>query len=403
MKKILFTTYSGYPTPNSGGPNKIIFEIIQNLDREKYQADFLSYDLFLEDIHPLSSKDSFQGKLSTKKKITNFLFENIPFYRTLTANSLYLKYHYKKRDKNFQKKIIGKRYDIIHAHDCLSLYHLLNLNAKKILTIHSKGSIVQDLMDGFYNQKYLMNNKTRLENMEIEAFNKADIVIFPSEAGKNLFLTGRENKLTNKYLQTIYNGIDLCYISQYKGNLNIFKKYGISDNYKLKILNVAKHITVKRIDILINVINELKKLYNKNIILICIGKGPETENLIKMVNSFNLSQNIRFIPYVEHNEILDFMKVCDFFVMPSERVVFDMVILEALATGICILANNEGGNKEIIKNGINGYLIENNNMKEILSKILSEEKLDKHTIVNSIQKFSLDNMVENYSQLYSTS
>ena len=175
--KILFTTYSGYPTPNSGGPNKIIFEIIQNLDREKYQVDFLSYDLFLEDIQPLKSKESFENKLSVKRRFTNYLFSNYKLYRILTANSLYLKYHYKKRDNRLKKNVRGKKYDVIHAHDSLSLYNLLNLESKKILTIHSKGSIVQDLKDNFSNQKYLKRNVERFWKMEIDSFNKADIVI----------------------------------------------------------------------------------------------------------------------------------------------------------------------------------------------------------------------------------
>jgi len=63
--------------------------------------------------------------------------------------------------------------------------------------------------------------------------------------------------------------------------------------------------------------------------------------------------------------------------MPSERVVFDMVILEALASGLPIIASDEGGNREIISDGKNGYLLKNNSAKHIaivISTIIDKRK-----------------------------
>ena len=48
MKKILFTSLTGYPNPNTGGPNKIIFEILKKLDYARYSPSFFSYDAKIE-------------------------------------------------------------------------------------------------------------------------------------------------------------------------------------------------------------------------------------------------------------------------------------------------------------------------------------------------------------------
>lgn len=400
MKKILFTSYSGYPNPNSGGPNKIIFEIIQNLDREKYQVDYLSYDLFLENITHLNNQGSFQKKLSIKKQLTNYLFNNFKLYRSLTANSLYLKYHYKKRDRFIKKRIEGKNYDIIHAHDSLSLYNLLNVKSKKILTIHSKGSIIQDLKDSFYNQRYLRKNVERFKKMEMDAFNNTDIVTFPSKAAKDLFIKGKEEYLKNNNIKIVYNGIDFNYITNRNNNINILEKLGIDKKIKIKLLNVAQHIKPKRIELIIQSVYELINKYEKEIILICVGKGPETQYLEELAISFGVYKNIKFIPYLSHEEVLDLMRVCDFLIMPSERVVFDMVILEALASGLCVIASEEGGNIEIIQEGINGYFIKDFTSSEILAKIIENKKPDNQIIIYSIRNYSLNTMITNYCNLY---
>jgi glycosyltransferase involved in cell wall biosynthesis len=78
---------------------------------------------------------------------------------------------------------------------------------------------------------------------------------------------------------------------------------------------------------------------------------------------------------IPNDDVISLMKSCDFFVMPSEKVVFDMVILEALASGITVIASNHGGNKEIIKNSINGYLIDTINPEMFAKKIITSKKI----------------------------
>jgi len=94
------------------------------------------------------------------------------------------------------------------------------------------------------------------------------------------------------------------------------------------------------------------------------------------------------------------MRVCDFLIMPSERVVFDMVILEALASGLCVIASEEGGNIEIIQEGINGYFIKDFTSSEILAKIIENKKPDNQIIIYSIRNYSLNTMITNYCNLY---
>ena len=87
-----------------------------------------------------------------------------------------------------------------------------------------------------------------------------------------------------------------------------------------------------------------------------------------------LSPQVKFLGQIPNVDVIRLMKVCDYFIMPSTNVVFDLVILEALAAGITILASSEGGNKEIIIDGKNGYLIANKSEMDVINIILNKKR-----------------------------
>ncbi len=87
--------------------------------------------------------------------------------------------------------------------------------------------------------------------------------------------------------------------------------------------------------------------------------------------------------------------------MPSERVVFDIVILEALACGITVVVSSNGGNLEIIEDGINGHLIDELNPLYIKEKILFA--LKNNTSKNAIAtagNYSIKKTTYEYENLY---
>jgi glycosyltransferase involved in cell wall biosynthesis len=93
------------------------------------------------------------------------------------------------------------------------------------------------------------------------------------------------------------------------------------------------------------------------------------------------------------------MKFCNIYISLSERVIFDLVILEALSCGMNVFASDNGGNREIIDNS-NGYLINENNIRNI-AELIFNSKLDYSTKAkDSVKKFDIMNVVNNYVKLY---
>ncbi|EHH2567858.1 glycosyltransferase [Vibrio parahaemolyticus] len=112
------------------------------------------------------------------------------------------------------------------------------------------------------------------------------------------------------------------------------------------------------------------------------GSGEEKANLTELIESFGMSPKI--ILKGATNELEKIMLSSKFIVVTSLRESFSMVVLEAMAAGcIPISYNCPTGPRELISDGVNGYLVEPDNLEEI--KRLISLLLENDDIYNKIQ------------------
>ena len=394
--KILLTSATGYPTKNTGGPNKVLLSLLNGL--KKYEKNV---DYFSKNYQNISNQDSIDQQENYNKKLWFDLYQKNRFYRSIVSHPLYLQFHYHKMRKFFNSKVDSlSGYECINSHDVLSSYFLRKCKGKKILSIHSKGTYTDELKSifrtGSFSGKRIVN---KIGEMERISFDEASSVVFPSVAAKNMFLESAGKNDSNK-IKVIYNGIDPVEFNKIKKDDKIFDVYNIPKSYSRYILNVANHIKEKNIDKIIYALDLLVKKYKENICLINAGIGPLTSILKNQVRNLNLDNNVFFLNMIPNEDIIKLMKNCDYFIMTSEYVVFDMAILEAMASGIIVLASFQGGNKEIIEDSINGYFLFNNEPDEIALKVLEADKMVVDGAIKTVESFSISRMVDTYFKLY---
>ncbi len=280
-------------------------------------------------------------------KIYKMPFQFLPLYSKLRR--LWFNFWAARQVVKNHKKI---PYNVIHCHGDLIEAHFAGRLAERleipaILTIH-----------GGLNSKILKNSNARI-------FNRLHRIICVSlEIRNSLLAIGiGENKLV-----VISSGI---YLKEFSGPKLVL---GFS---KPIIISVGVLTKQKGFEYLIEAFRMVENKIPTASLLI-IGDGPERRNLLQKTQ--NLS-NIYLFGGVSHEKIVKYLMGSDIFVLASVTMSgyhegTPTSLLEAMAASLPIVTTKSGGISYLIKENINGLLVEEKNAKalaEAIIKLLEDE------------------------------
>lgn len=136
-----------------------------------------------------------------------------------------------------------------------------------------------------------------------------------------------------------------------------------------------------------------------------VGEGPEKSILEKEIRKLNLYDSILLTGY--SNNVKKEMSESSIFVMTSIFEGFPLVLLEAMSYGLPVVAFRcQFGPKDIIKEGENGFLIENRNIGNLSKKIILLIKNKQirenmsHQALTQIKEFELSNIISQWIDLF---
>ena len=145
---------------------------------------------------------------------------------------------------------------------------------------------------------------------------------------------------------------------------------------------------------------------NENYSISYIGTGAELANIEKMAESLGILDRVHILGRMEREDVVLQLKQHDVFVMISKSEAFGLVYLEAMAVGCIVIAAKNEGFDGIIKHGINGFLCEAGNDKELAKLIsyirtLTENELQKisQKAINTAKELTDVNVAKNYIQI----
>jgi L-malate glycosyltransferase len=95
----------------------------------------------------------------------------------------------------------------------------------------------------------------------------------------------------------------------------------------------------------------------ENIRLLMVGGGNQENSVLSKVQRAGLMHRVQFVGTVPHNDVLDYLRQMDIFVIPSLSESFGVAALEASACGIPVVASRVGGLPEVVLDGTTGFLI----------------------------------------------
>ena len=139
--------------------------------------------------------------------------------------------------------------------------------------------------------------------------------------------------------------------------------------------------------------------------LVIVGEGPARATCLKLLKSAGLA-HLAWLPGERH-DIAEIMRVFDVFVLPSKNEGISNTILEALASGLPVIATAVGGNVELVEDGVNGTLVQPGDVASLAQALLSY--LDTpariaeqagHARRYAEQRFGIPAMAEAYATVY---
>lgn len=199
--------------------------------------------------------------------------------------------------------------------------------------------------------------------------------------------TLRENKLkgfvgNNKNL-VIYSGLDI------KSYNDLYKK---RDPHHINICYLA-NISQGKLPLLFVKTAEALIKKHHNLKFHIGGTGCDLPKIKNYVEEHGLSDHITFYGFVK--DVQHFFSQMDFLIFTSEREGLPWTILEAMASKLPVIASPVGGVPEIVKDNVNGYLLEENTVECIVEKV--EKLINNNTLIESMSQNAFDTVYKNFT------
>ena len=140
-------------------------------------------------------------------------------------------------------------------------------------------------------------------------------------------------------------------------------------------------------------------------VLVVGDGGDDREDIIAAMREHPFSQRIRWVGH--QSDLRPYYQAMDLLAAPSEIEGLSNAVLEAMASGVPVLAHSACGNSEVIQDGANGFLRELNSVPVLASELASAvqqpallETCGRAARVSAQEGFSMESMVAGYADLY---
>ena len=201
--------------------------------------------------------------------------------------------------------------------------------------------------------------------------------------------------LPDNRIPVVFNGIDLsrCIVKE---------SYARKDTFT--VLHIGRFMDVKNHELLLRSFARFKGQHS-DARLQLLGDGELKENMMQLAGQLNITDAVEFAGL--QSNVYPWLHNADVFILPSKFEGMPMTLIEAMGTGLPIIASNVGGIPDMLSSQKEALLIEPKEEKiiEALEMVYSDAKKREYWGRNALQRsslFSSQAMARKYLQLYSS-
>lgn len=362
-----------------------------------FNTDYGAYRLLRTRVQKINKDDNYSnyvicppGEWSEKMKKQGIKVINVNLSNSLAPTQIL------KEIKELKKIFIDYQIDVVHTHTSKpgATGRIAAKKAKIHLIIHQ--------VHGFHFTKYTGIKKWIFEKIESFLARYSDIMLFQNTEEYQYCINNRYNRYTK--LIYIGNGIPF---EEFEDYLSKEKKYNPG---KKRIACIARLEDVKNHKMLFLAIEYLVKDINyKNFELNLYGEGNEENKLRKMAENLNINKYINFVGSLDRKEIIKEIFESDLSVLTSYKEGKPRALMESSALGVPVVATDVIGTREVVKDGVTGYLVPLNDYKSFANKmyeLLTNEKrweeFSKNAKEIAKKEFDENNVVNQLKIIYNS-
>ena len=308
------------------------------------------------------------------------------------------------------------KYNVIHSHYWDGGYAGLRLSRKlkipHVFTPHSLGKLKELHMElektPVQKLRPVYRYQVRIA-AEQRILHDANAITLLSETTRIRLL---ERYLVDfEKLHVIYPGIDTSIFQPIKNGVD--KKVQLEPN---SILTVSRLVNPKGLDRVLDALNLLKGKISFHLYMGGGGNGEDQseeekvtqQQLLELIKKYGLTKQVTFLGFIPHDSLLPaYYRAADIFILAGRYEPFGLTTLEAMACGATPLVSDVAGSREVIVDGLNGYVLDMHDRKKLAEKIqtlLADVKLNKKISQNAAftikENYSWDTIVVKFVTLY---
>ena len=382
--KVLIAT--GIYPPEIGGPATMLEALVKSLKERGFIVKVITYSAKIvnEPVKPAINHLEIYRVTRSKLKILNLVKY---FWRMLElaswADLIYVTDTYSVGYFAYIIKIIFKRKYIVRFAGDSAWETAVNVGW------------TNDYILDFLHKKY-GDKIEKLKKRRKKILVNADAVIVVSN-----FLVAIIKQIGVKQdkIKLIYNSVD--FLKDKRCDEDLVKK--IKEHYgrnRKLIITACRLVPWKGVDGIIRILPLLKHSVG-TVNFLVLGDGPDLVNLQKLATEFKVGDMVHFLGRINNNQIMDYFRAADLFILNSNYEGLSHTLLEAMEAEVPIVASKAGGNPEVIDDGKNGLLVSYNNGEELFEaakKILTDNQLAESFKVNAKQKLEMFNWSKTISK-----
>jgi L-malate glycosyltransferase len=205
----------------------------------------------------------------------------------------------------------------------------------------------------------------------------------------------------DREIRVIPNFLD-CRLHRRVPNAALRERYCRGDHEKL-VIHVSNFRPVKRVDVLVQVFARIAARVRARLLL--VGDGPDLGTALDVARSLGVAADVEAVG--EQDQVMPLLSISDLFLLTSRQESFGLAALEAMASGVPVVASDVGGVHEVITNGHSGFLHPLDDVDGMAASavaLLTDPVLHERTVGEGLrtvhERFCADLVVPRYEAFY---